>query len=182
MKKFHTIIASLFIAVCFFGCEKDDICSGTTPTTPRLIIEFYEKDNPSVLKTVTNLKAVAVDGSPNGVVFNDILLSTDPNRYLANSNKIGLPLKINGETTEYTLTLNSTSTNPAIRNADKITFNYTTKEIYVSRACGYKTNFDLTGSPIQEPNAVDSNKWINNIIVETPNIETENEIHIKIYF
>lgn len=181
MKKFLSIIASLFIAICFFGCEKDDICSGTTPTTPRLIIQFYEKDNPSVLKVAPNLKAVAT-GMTNGVVFNEALVSTDPGRYLANSNKIGLPLKINAETTEYTLTLNSTSTNPAILNADKITFNYTTKEIYVSRACGYKTNFDMTGSPIQEPNTVDSNKWINNIIVETPNIETENEIHIKIYF
>lgn len=181
MNKILNIITSLFIAICFFGCEKDDICSGGTPTTPRLMIEFREKDNPSILKPVTNLTAVAT-GMTTGVVFNEGLSSTDPNRYLTSANKIGLPLKITGETTEYTLTQNSTSTNPAIRNEDKIVFNYTTKEIYVSRACGYKTNFDLTGSPVQEPNTVDSNRWISNIVVETPNIVTENEIHIKIYF
>ena len=181
MKKFLNLLTAVFIAVCFFGCEKDDICPGTTPTTPRLVLEFYEKNNPAILKTVTNLKAVAT-GVTNGVVFNDALPITDNTRYLANTNKISLPLKINAETTEYTLTLNATSTNPAILNADKITFNYTTKEIYVSRACGYKTNFDLDGSPVQETNAIDNNKWISNIVVETPNIETENETHIKIYF
>lgn len=181
MKKIQNIITALFIAICFFGCEKDDICSGTTPTTPRLMIEFREKDNPTILKPVTDLTAVAT-GMTTGVVFNEGLASTDPKRYLTSANKIGLPLKITGETTEYTLTQNSTSTNPAIRNADKITFNYTTKEIYVSRACGYKTNFTLTDSPLQEPNSVDNNRWISNIVVETPNIETENEIHIKIYF
>lgn len=181
MKKIQNIITALFIAVCFYGCEKDDICSGTTPTTPRLMIEFREKDNPTILKPVTDLTARAT-GMTTDVVFNDALLSTDPKRYLTSANKIGLPLKITGETTEYTLTQNSTSTNPAIRNADKITFNYTTKEIYVSRACGYKTNFNLTDSPLQEPNTVDSNRWISNIVVEKSNIETENEIHIKIYF
>ncbi|MFM7894582.1 MAG: hypothetical protein ACKO8L_01275 [Flavobacterium sp.] len=28
----------------------------------------------------------------------------------------------------------------------------------------------------------DTNNWIQNIIVNQPNIETENEIHVKIYF
>ncbi|MEZ0004879.1 hypothetical protein ABH942_000222 [Flavobacterium sp. 28YEA47A] len=181
MKKIQNIIMVLFIAICFFGCEKDDICSGSTPTTPRLMVEFREKDNPAILKPVTNLTAIAT-GMTTGVVFNEGLTSTDPNRYLTSANKIGLPLKITGETIEYTLIQNSTNTNPAIRNADKITFNYTTREIYVSRACGYKTNFTLTDSPLQEPTSVDNNRWISNIVVETPNIETENEIHIKIYF
>ncbi|WP_447637489.1 DUF6452 family protein [Flavobacterium microcysteis] len=181
MKKIQNIITALFIAVCFFGCEKDDICSGTTPTTPRLMIEFREKDNPTILKPVTDLKARAT-GMTTDVIFNEALASTDPKRYLTSANKIGLPLRITGVITEYTLTQNSTSANPAIRNEDKITFNYNTREIYVSRACGYKTNFNLTGIPTQEPNSVDNNRWISNIVVETPNIETENEIHIKIYF
>lgn len=181
MKKFLNIITAIFIALCFFGCEKDDICSGTTPTTPRIILEFYDQDNPSILKSVTDLKAVGA-GMTEGVVFNEAVLAPSPGRYLANDNKVALPLQINAETTEYTLTINAQSTNPAIINSDKLTFNYTTREIYVSRACGYKTNFDLTGSPVQETNIEDNNRWVTNIVVETPNIETENETHIKIFF
>jgi len=32
----------LLFVFSLLGCEKDDICESTTPTTPRLVIEFYD--------------------------------------------------------------------------------------------------------------------------------------------
>ena len=58
MKKIVFITLSLLLAVSFWNCEKDDICAEGTPTTPRVIIEFYDAANPTVLKNVTNLKVV----------------------------------------------------------------------------------------------------------------------------
>ena len=66
-------------------------------------------------------------------------------------------------------------------NSDEVTFNYTRKNVYVSRACGYKTLYtlDATNPVIVTP---DASNWIQNVIVSQPNIENENETHVKIYF
>jgi hypothetical protein len=58
MKKIVVITLSLLLAVSFWNCEKDDICAEGTPVTPRLIIEFYDAANPTVLKSVTNLGVI----------------------------------------------------------------------------------------------------------------------------
>lgn len=179
MKKLLNIIVAIFIASSFSGCEKDDICASTTPTTPRLVISFFDKDNPDVAKNLSNLKAVAT-GETNGVIFNESTTATDITKYLTSTNKISLPLRLNGETTEYALILNADNTTIP-QNSDTVSFNYTTRQIYVSRACGYKVNFRLNAeNAISRPD--DGSEWINNITVETPNIESENETHIKIYF
>ena len=66
-------------------------------------------------------------------------------------------------------------------NSDSVIFNYTRKTEYVSRACGYKTLFTLNSTnPITV--TPDSNNWIQSVVVSQPNIENENETHIKIYF
>jgi len=50
MKKYIITSLALLLAVSFWNCEKDDICAETTPTTPKLVIEFYDNANPTVLK------------------------------------------------------------------------------------------------------------------------------------
>ncbi len=175
MKK---IFLLLLVAFSFSSCEKDDICDAATSTTPRLVIEFYDRliATPT-LKNLTNLKAVAA-GISDGVVFNTTLSVTNPLRYLTNTSKIYLPLDPSASTTTYTLTNNFGAT---ASNADILTINYTKKEVYVSRACGYKYLFNLTNfnTNILTP---DTDNWIKNIIIVKPNLETENEVHIKIYF
>ena len=52
MKKIYLLF---LIAITFSSCEKDDICDANTPTTPRLIIDFYDATNPTALKNVINL-------------------------------------------------------------------------------------------------------------------------------
>lgn len=176
MKKFLNIITAVVIAITFFGCEKDDICAGTTPTTPRLVIEFYDFNNPSVQLSVTNLKAQATGQSP--VIFNQTA-ATDELKVRFTGVKISLPLDVTQESTTYTLTKNDDSTNPLVNNADIITINYSTREIYVSRACGYKTNFLLES--ITETGTAEE-QWIRNITIEESNVVNEDETHVKIYF
>lgn len=177
MKKFLNILI-VVIAFSFSGCEKDDICASTTPTTPRLVVDFYDKDNPDAQKNLSNLKAVAT-GETDGVIFNESASATSATKYYATGNSISLPLRLNAQTTEYALTLYADDTQ--LTNTDIISFNYSTRQIYVSRACGYKTNFRLNvEDAISRPN--DGSEWINNVTIETPNIESENETHIKIYF
>lgn len=175
MKKILLLV--LIAGLSFSSCEKDDICDANTPTTPRLIINFYDVQNPLNDKYVINLQIVA-DGLDSGILFNGI-------------NKIQVPLDLNTDTVNYSFILNSGNANPDLIYTDKLQFNYTRKTVYVSRACGYKTLFDLindndpiTPNPFilnNNPVLADGN-WIKNIIIDKYNLESENETHIKIYF
>ncbi len=184
MKKYFLILLAV---IGLSGCEKDDICDSSTPTTPRLVIEFYDFNNPAVLKPVTDLKVMGT-GAAEPIVFNDALEEDNEERYLANANKIMLPLKINDDTAEYTLTLNSG--NDVLDVADVIKLNYTRTSEYVSRACGFKTLFrlnpdvnDNTSPLIINGNpAANAGNWIRNVEIVKSNLETENETHVKIYF
>jgi hypothetical protein len=165
MKRLLFLVVLLFL---FQGCEKDDICTPKTPTTPRLIIEFYDSVNTSVKKVVANLKAEG-EGADTALTFD--LVST-----------IELPLKTNEDFTQYKLTINSTSATEA--NIDSIRINYTRNDIYISRACGFKTNFDLNlFNPIENTNPIgDPEFWIETIEIIKNKIETEDDVHIKMYF
>ena len=161
------ILVLLFLAITISGCEKDDIC--TDDTTPRLILEFYDISNPSILKPVVNLLVTGEGQTPLGT-FNGVT-------------KIELPLDITNDTTKYSLTLSSTTSTGA--NEDFLQFNYTRQNVFVSRACGYKTIFELNATPngVVKTDALTADGfWIQDINILTTNIENENEIHIKIYF
>lgn len=177
MKKFLKIFVVL-IAFGFSGCEKDDICADTTPTTPRIVLEFFNKDNPEVNRNLSNLAAIA-EGESAGIIFDGALTANPVTKFYTNANKIYLPLRLNAETTKFALTLNADL--PA-SNTDTLTFNYSTRQLYVSRACGYKTNFRLNSENAVVRPDNDTDEWINNFIIETNLIETENETHIKVYF
>ncbi len=160
------LVLSLF---SFSACEKDDICDANTATTPRLVIQFYDITNPTVLKNVTNLKVIA-EGMSEGIVFN------------GNGNTVSIPLKTTQNTTSYSFILNYGSV--SYSNEDKITFNYIRENLFVSRACGFKTIFSLDATnPYSHTDAIISDLlWIKDIRVEKNNIDTENETHVKIYF
>lgn len=166
MKK---IVLFLMASLVFSSCEKDDICDSKTPTTPRLILQFYDIAIPTALKNVTNLKVTA-EGEIPLPVFSGV-------------STIELPLKTTEDITKYSLVLNSTSTTSTI-NEDFLQFDYARQTVYVSRACGYKCLFDLN-SPngvTKTDSAIPDEFWIQNIIIQTTAIENENETHIKIYF
>ena len=171
MKKFITSIAIFTLIVCYLcSCEKDDICAEGTPTTPSLIIEFYNKDNREVLKTI-NLEYYA-EG------FTDVDTIID--------SRLELPLRVDADNVKWSMTYVYTPTSGnVIRNVDFLEFNYERSELYVSRACGYKTIFTL-GPDTDDDSITDSpggdGLWIEDLSVETLNIENEDETHIKIFF
>lgn len=172
----------LLIAIfSFSSCEKDDICDANTPTTPRLVIEFYDISNPSVLKNVTNLKVIG-EGMTEGIVFNPS--ATGDSQYLVNGNSISIPLKTDADTTTYSFILNSGNPNPILIDTDKVTFNYTRNDVFVSRACGFKTLFvfDPANATVHTAEPSTKLKWMQYISVEKSNIANENETHIKVFF
>jgi hypothetical protein len=175
-----------FLVFSFSSCEKDDICDPGQPTTPRLILEFYDSNNPAVLKRLTNLRAIG-EGQDEAVVFNEDIAVDAPNqqaRFLSNENRLALPLNTEADQVIYNLTLNFGSPNPALIFEDQIVINYSRTNTYVSRACGFKTTFQLNPatSPLPPISVTTTNGWINDIEIVQSNIETENEIHVKIYF
>ncbi|MBG6109589.1 hypothetical protein IWX84_000448 [Flavobacterium sp. CG_9.10] len=172
------ILLVLVFALSFSSCEKDDICDANTPTTPRMVITFYDFANPSVLKNVTDLKVVGA-GLTDGVIFN--ATASGESKFLTSGNTISIPLKTNEDTTGFSFTLNSGNSNPALVNVDNIKFDYTRKDVFVSRACGFKTVFTLNATN-SYTHTIAADKWIKYISVEKSNIENENETHIKIFF
>ena len=163
------------------SCEKDDICDANTPTTPRLVIDFYNITTASVRKNVTNLKVIG-EGMKDGIVFDSSL--TGEAQYLANGNTISIPLKTDANVTKYRFILNSGNSNPTLIDTDEVTFNYTRNDVFVSRACGFKTLFTLepTNPYTQTAVPVTKGKWMQFINIEKSNIDNENETHIKVFF
>lgn len=167
MKKIYLI---LLVALSFSSCEKDDICDATTSTTPRLIIQFYDVSNPTTLKLVNNL-AIVAPGFTTGISFSGV-------------SKIEVPLKTTEDTTTFNFIQNGADTNTTNDNTDVIQINYSRSNVFVSRACGYKTVFTLNstnGFVRTDATSLDG-LWIQNFDIVTSNIATENEIHVKIYF
>ena len=181
MRRFSITILLIAFAVSFWNCEKDDICAEGTITTPRLVIEFYDAANPTTLKNVTNLR-VEESGTGIGVVFNTSLAIDNEARYLTNDNTIEIPLKTFTDQSQFDFKFDYGNTTN--ENNDVITFNYTREDIYISRACGYKTNFTLDATNgIQVTN--DGSNWISSTVqptIEQAIITNENEVHVKIYF
>jgi hypothetical protein len=176
MKRIYLI---LLIAFAFSGCEKDDICDETTSTTPRIVLEFYDFNATTPTKKSVSKLRITGEGMTESLVANESLPTTNAARYQFNSNKILLPLRITDDSSKYTLKLNSDDV--TLENEDVLQFNYSRKTLYVSRACGYKTIFELNAT---NPFVLttDTDNWIKNIQIVNYNIETENEIHIKIKF
>lgn len=162
-------IILFLVFISLLGCEKDDICDETQSVTPRVIIEFYDASQPSILKNVTNLEVHTENEIDTTVVFTGV-------------SKIKLPLNPILQTTTYTLKLNSTIV--ASANTDVLTFNYATKQLYVSRACGFKNVYELNTSNgiIRTDGTTNDGFWIQDFDVITNKINNEDEVHIKIYF
>ncbi len=166
MKKIFLVV--LILCFSLSGCERDDVCDPETPTTPMLVIEFFDTFLQTTPKTINNL-AIVEDG--NMVGFS-----------ITSGSKIKIPLKTQLNVTKFQFIKDYSFPSNALTNDDVLEFNYTRKNEYISRACGFKTVFTLgPGLPVlTDPSA--NGTWIQGIVVTQPNIINENETHIKIYF
>jgi hypothetical protein len=180
MKYIKSIILLVIVLLITLtiSCERDDICPETTPTTPSLIIRTYDLSNQENKKNVFGLVIQGIDAD-----------KTLPDYSVVTTDSIVLPLRTNEESTqyilhsEYTYDNNNTpddDTDDIIGgNQDIITINYNTEEVYVSRACGYKTVFRNVIITI-EP---DADNWIKSkqSVNDNQSVEDETAAHFKIF-
>ena len=179
MKRIISLFSCIvLIAIITWSCERDDICAEATPTTPHLIIRFYDIDNPDNLKQVRQLEIDGLDDA--GVSIGTILSRTE-------TDSINLPLNFQGEI-ETTTTFqferdadyadNTDETDDS--NIDIVTIKYTPEFVYVSRACGYKSIFNLDElDPIDR--VADGDIWTTSFEIINQTIENENAAQINIY-
>lgn len=164
MKKIKYVIIVLLITLGFNSCEKDDIC--VDGNTPLLVIRFYDIDNPETLKAPSNLQ---IKGLLSADTYGDIITNTA-------ADSIQIPLRIEDLSTVYNLSTNAT-TDAANANEDILTFTYTTKNVFISRACGYIVNYENLVAELE----IDADNWIKNIEVVNTFVENQNTAHVKIY-
>lgn len=148
MKKSHILIFGIILS--FFSCEVDDIC--LEPTTPQLIIRFYDIANPTNKKAVNSLNI--------WIVGKDSIIKNKK------TDSIAIPLKTGANITTYKF-----SSSNAV---DEITYSYERNEVFVSRSCGYKIIFkNVTASK-------STSNWVKQLIIIKPTVENEKNAHIKI--
>ncbi|MDC1197314.1 DUF6452 family protein [Algibacter sp.] len=171
------IIPILLIAMLSISCERDDICPDATPTTPRLIIDLLDALNPDTKKNVFDLVVIGVD--------NDDFL---PDYIFQDTDDLILPLRTDDNTTEYILikeasvndngTPNDNTDDFVDGNQDRITLNYSREEVFVSRACGFKTIFkNVTLTIVQ-----DGDNWMlsREPLTDNQSVEDETTTHFNI--
>lgn len=185
----------LFIALVFLDCERDDICAENTPTTPRLLVEFFDAADTDTPKTAVRLSVYAVNlvtDEDTGLVMepeeaNDSTLVFD-----SNTDAIELPLIIGNEGEE-TITRYFFETDTNLRidgdtstdsNIDILEIKYTPDFIYVSRACGFKSVFTML--TVTDNPGDDSVDWIQNTVLANTTetsitVENEDDTHVQIF-
>jgi hypothetical protein len=179
MKYFKILIAPmLLIAALSISCERDDICPASTPTTPSLIIDVFDFNSQENKKNVFNLVVI---GEGNETIL--------PGYSFVSSNNIVLPLKTDANQTQYTLikeasvndngTPEDSSDDFIDGNYDVITINYSREDVFVSKACGYKTIYDNVVITIED----DGDNWIlqSNPINPNQSVEDETTTHFNIF-
>jgi hypothetical protein len=176
MKK---ITALLLLFSAFYSCEKDDICAESTPTTPKLIIRFYDISSQEDTKNASGLRVTAFDENNAGVLISNLNVVT--------TDSINLPLRTDADLTKFVLhkdysvndngTPSDTSDDIILGNPDTITITYQREDVYVSRACGFRTIFNNIAFSFES----DGDNWIVNSEIINSIIDNETTAHIKIF-
>ena len=163
MKQIKLCLIAVLLVTFSGGCEPDDICAANTPTTPKLIIRFYNAANPTELKSVENL---ATQGVGNELIYT-----------VASTDSLSIPLQSQSTSTSFVLTKNFADPITSDTNADQINLSYDVAQVYISRACGFKAQYELNEATIE----TDSDLWIQSIEISSSLIENETKAHVKIY-
>lgn len=174
------LISTLIFALIFMGCEKDDICAEETPTTPQLVIRFYDVSEPDETKSVSGLLAYRSIDNMN-------IITGFEGESVSSRDSIAIPLPLETNTLNFVLhqdygvdnndTPDDTTDDTLLGNPDTITVTYEREDVYVSRACGFKTVFNNITFSV----ATDSENWIANSEIVIDNVETQNAAHVKVF-
>lgn len=167
MKSSMRSVLLILAIVLSMSCERDDIC--IDEVTPKLIIRFYDFENPELFKDVANLK-VNIEGVEEDYANETITTLTD---------SISLPINVVGNQTRYILTLQENEILGQEENSDIVEITYTQEDLFVSRPCGYKAVFNGVEIEVEE----DGENWIDDIVPQSDPLDINNEsaAHVKIY-
>ena len=167
MKKNIKFLMILLLVLTQLSCERDEIC--LEDITPKLIIRFYNENNPNELKSVVLLK-VNIEGIDGDYSNETITTLTD---------SIAIPLQTDDIKTRFILTLQGIESEGTEDNLDTISLIYTQEDIFISRACGYKTIFNEAGASLVQ----DDDNWIKGLEAKDDPLQIidEKAAHVKIY-
>ena len=152
---------SRVILILFFltSCEPDDICLESNEDTPNLILKFVDSFS-GENKSVSNLRIKGINN------IEDFFVGT--------VDSISIPLNNYENTSSFSFTKEFESNQS---NEDLIYFNYIRNNVYISRSCGYKMEYDIENIIIEN----DNSNWIEDAIIETRTVNNEISHHVKIY-
>lgn len=154
-----------FLTLTFVACEKNDLCDGADVQTPRLHIALrnqFDVEAPKVAPYIT----AYIPGYQDTLKF---VSKTD----------LLLPLESQLSQTKWVLTLyNSNQADRTIVGVDSLTFLYIPENIYISRACGFKTNY----SAFSHQRTQTAGSWIQGVNTLTTNLTNENNIHLEFFY
>jgi hypothetical protein len=157
--KLPTYILALATLLIFLSCEKDDVCVENDSVYVNLV--FYSAEDGSTAKSVSGFSLLDLNG--------DIVQNYDNTTVTA----IALVLPTNQSSYDLILQKRTEVDGLTINTNDTLNFSYTPKATYVSRACGYiRAYSDLS---IQS-----TRYWISEVIVNTPEINSNNDEHVAI--
>ena len=157
---------TIWVCLCFlfFGCEKDDICNEGTPGTPKLVIRFYDQENPTETKGLPGIKI-------------QYIAQEYPLYELTSSDSIALPMDLSTNATRYAFILPTSTASLTV--ADTLQFNHHMRiDEYTRRACGYKASFQLIDPPVSTTNSA---SWFIRAEILTDTISNEEQAHLAIY-
>tara|TARA_B100000579_G_C22584922_1_gene735281 strand:- start:331 stop:810 length:480 start_codon:yes stop_codon:yes gene_type:complete len=149
----------ILILFFFISCEPDDICLESNEDTPNLILKFVDSFS-GKNKSVSNLRIKGINN------IEDFFVGT--------VDSISIPLNNYENTSSFSFTKEFESNQS---NEDLIYFNYTRNNVYISRSCGYKMEYDIENIIVEN----DNSNWIEDAIIETRTVNNEISHHVKIY-
>ena len=162
-KNLFLIIGILFLLT---SCQHNDICTENQPSTPRLVIKFYDYDFPTHLKAVEDFNAKEINST-------DFYFENNKNDTI-----VQIPLQTSENQTIYEFVIHKDQEEEEEK-SQQIKFNYNTEEIYINRPCGFKNTFDNLEAELIEEN---TDHWIKEIEIPHENtIDDENTTHLYIY-
>ena len=163
------LLSFLIVALLLLCCEKDDICAENTATTPKLIVRFYDVNNPDQTKQVSDILVYGVNDLDQVVFFDNVFLST--------TDSLVMPMRTDSNVTRLVFHRELDPSDFQTGNIDVVAFNYTKEDVYVSRACGYKSIYTSLTEGLES----DTDNWITNLEIINTTVENETSAHVKIY-
>ena len=138
-----------------------------------MVIGFFDFADTTLVKNVPSIRIRNID-------IDSILTNSSFSDRSESPDSLQVPLRSTATTTMYQIISESADdeeTELETGNIDTLTISYELGEAFVSRACGFVTNYNNISVTLTEG----AENWIQDIKVVQPNVENTNTIHVKIF-